>query len=502
MRNFLKITSIMMLGAAVLFTGCKKDKEEKFSVTLSVNDPAMGTVVGGGEFAEGTEIAIVATPTDGYVFQKWSDGITDNPRKLVVTQNVALTALFAENNGGQGGQGGGDGEPQSITLSGTINENTTWKDLGLPVDYIVDGLIYLEGNALVTVDPGVTIMFTGTNGGISVGKNAGLKMVGTATKPIIFTGPTNNQNVGAWDYISIASNRSENIWENVTFKNGGSTPDGAVVWIEPDAKVSMKNCIIDGSLANGIIVRGNAVFAAFEGNTITNCAKNPIFIDSWKSVTTLNANNIFATNGNNTIAISDGSWAFENSDKNTLKKMPVPYYLKETLRLGGSQTFTIEAGTVIKMASSIGIEIGEDVTFIAEGTATEPIEISGFENEKSYWESVWYESKKSNSSIKYVNFKNAGKGDENAAILEFYNGTKLTMENCSFSETEGFGIKIGDATSMKNVSITGDTYSNCDGGNVKVIDAFEKEDENGEWQTIISEGQTFDNFAAVKAAME
>lgn len=500
MKKLLKITSILMLGAAILFSGCKKDKDEKFSVTLSVNDPAMGTVVGGGDFTEGTEISIVATPTEGYVFTKWSDGITDNPRKLTVTQNVALTALFVENNGGQGG-GGGNGEPQSITLSGTINENTTWKDLGLPVDYIVDGTIYLEGNALVTVDSGVTIMFTGANGGISVGENAGLKMVGTATKPIIFTGPTNNQNVGAWDYISIASNRSENIWENVTFKNGGSNPDGAVVWIEPDAKVSMKSCIIDGSLANGIIVRGNAVFAAFEGNTITNCAKNPIFIDSWKSVTTLNANNIFATNGNNTIAISDGSWAFENSDKNTLKKMPVPYYLKETLRLGGSQTFTIEAGTVIKMASSIGIEIGEDVTFIAEGTATEPIEISGFENEKSYWESVWYESKKSNSSIKYVNFKNAGKGDENAAILEFYNGTKLTMENCSFSETEGFGIKIGDATSMKNVSITGDTYSNCDGGNVKVIDAFEKEDENGEWQTIISEGDTFDNFAAVKAKL-
>lgn len=501
MKGILKTTGIMMLGAAVLFTGCKKDKDEKFSVTATANNPEWGVVVGGGEFDEGTEIVLAATANEGYHFVKWSNELTDNPLKLVVTKNESLIAYFAEGNGGNPG-GGGTSDPQSITLSGTINENTTWKDLGLPVDYIVDGTIYLDGNALVTVDSGVTIMFTGTNGGIEVGENAGLKMVGTATKPIIFTGPTNNQNVGAWDYISIASNRSENIWENVTFKNGGSNPDGAVVWIEPDAKVSMKNCIIDGSLANGIIVRGNAVFAAFEGNTITNCAKNPIFIDSWKSVTTLNANNIFATNGNNTIAISDGSWAFENSDKSTLKKMPVPYYLKETLRLGGSQTFTIEAGTVIKMASSIGIEIGEDVTFIAEGTATEPIEISGFENEKSYWESVWYESKKSNSSIKYVNFKNAGKGDENAAILEFYNGTKLTMENCSFSETEGCGIKIGDATSMKNVSITGDTYSNCDGGNVKVIDAFEKEDENGEWQTIISEGQTFDNFAAVKAAMQ
>lgn len=501
MRNFLKITSIMMLGAAVLFTGCKKDKEEKFSVTLSVNDPAMGTVVGGGEFAERTEIAIVATPTDGYVFQKWSDGITDNPRKLVVTQNVALTALFAENNGGQGGQGGGDGEPQSITLSGTINENTTWKDLGLPVDYIVNGVIYLEGNALVTVDSGVTIMFTGVDGAISVGENAGFKIAGTANKPVVFTGPTNNQNKGAWGYIDVNSKRADNVWEYATFKNGGSDSGEWGCVIGNFGKLSMKNCTIDGSLSNGIALIGDGAFTAFEGNTISNCTNYPLFIEYQNSYFCLNANNNFVANGKNMIALRNFDFSVNNSNKNTLVKMAVPYCLLGWLRLEGSQTFTIEAGTNIKLTADAGISIDENVTFIAEGTADSHIEISGTENEKSHWENIWYGSKKSASSIKYVDFKNGGKGDDNASILFIANGSKLTMENCSFSETEGAGILIDNADEISGVNITGDTYANS-GSNVKVLCDFGKEDENGDWQDLISGGQTFDNFAAVKAAME
>ncbi|MBO7494905.1 MAG: hypothetical protein J6T98_00010, partial [Salinivirgaceae bacterium] len=84
MKNLLKITSIMMLGAAVLLAGCKKDKDEKFTVTLTANNVEWGVVAGGGDFADGTEITIVATPNAGYHFVKWSDEITDNPRKLIV----------------------------------------------------------------------------------------------------------------------------------------------------------------------------------------------------------------------------------------------------------------------------------------------------------------------------------------------------------------------------------------------------------------------------------
>jgi hypothetical protein len=40
---------------------------------------------------------ISATPTYGYHFTKWSDGNTDNPRAIVVTEDVTYTAEFAAN---------------------------------------------------------------------------------------------------------------------------------------------------------------------------------------------------------------------------------------------------------------------------------------------------------------------------------------------------------------------------------------------------------------------
>ena len=53
-----------------------------------------GTVTEGGTYAEGTEITLTATPDEGYQFTQWSDGNTDNPRTLVLTQDTSLVAHF------------------------------------------------------------------------------------------------------------------------------------------------------------------------------------------------------------------------------------------------------------------------------------------------------------------------------------------------------------------------------------------------------------------------
>ena len=53
-----------------------------------------GTVTGAGEYAYGTTVTIGATPAAGYVFVKWSDGNTDNPRTITVKADVELTAIF------------------------------------------------------------------------------------------------------------------------------------------------------------------------------------------------------------------------------------------------------------------------------------------------------------------------------------------------------------------------------------------------------------------------
>ncbi len=67
-----------------------------YTLAVSSNNPEWGSVSGGGEYAYGSEVEITATPNEGYYFVRWSDGELDNPRVVVVMENMELTAEFAE----------------------------------------------------------------------------------------------------------------------------------------------------------------------------------------------------------------------------------------------------------------------------------------------------------------------------------------------------------------------------------------------------------------------
>ena len=54
-----------------------------------------GTVSGGGTYIEGATVTIQAFPNPGYVFTKWSDENTDNPRTITITNDMTLVAFFA-----------------------------------------------------------------------------------------------------------------------------------------------------------------------------------------------------------------------------------------------------------------------------------------------------------------------------------------------------------------------------------------------------------------------
>ena len=68
-----------------------------YTVTAVPDDPSQGMVTGGGTYAVGTEIILQAFPYGGYVFDRWNDGNTDNPRKITVNANLNLTAYFKIN---------------------------------------------------------------------------------------------------------------------------------------------------------------------------------------------------------------------------------------------------------------------------------------------------------------------------------------------------------------------------------------------------------------------
>lgn len=65
-----------------------------YTITVLSDNTNMGTVSGGGSFAEGSTTTITATANNGYRFVHWNDNNTDNPRTITVTGNATYTAFF------------------------------------------------------------------------------------------------------------------------------------------------------------------------------------------------------------------------------------------------------------------------------------------------------------------------------------------------------------------------------------------------------------------------
>ena len=68
--------------------------EVNHTVSVAANDNTMGTVTGGGSYKKNASAVLTATANEGYEFVSWNDGITDNPRTIIVTADTTLIATF------------------------------------------------------------------------------------------------------------------------------------------------------------------------------------------------------------------------------------------------------------------------------------------------------------------------------------------------------------------------------------------------------------------------
>ena len=99
------VSAYQLAGGWEAFTNIQEPLAEH-SITVGVNDSIMGTA----KVDENTICGahITATANYRYRFVQWSDGNTDNPRTLVLTQDTILTAEFA------------------LTLSGQCGDDLYW----------------------------------------------------------------------------------------------------------------------------------------------------------------------------------------------------------------------------------------------------------------------------------------------------------------------------------------------------------------------------------------
>jgi len=184
-------------------------------------------------------------------------------------------------------------DPQQ--LNGTLTENTTLLNRNDAIDYIIDGGLYVEGNALLTIEPGVKIIFTNTSGYLQIGENCGIRAVGTAEKPIIFDGPVTNNNPGAWGGISVRSQRNDNEFQYVIINNAGANSNVALD-IAGSAKLKMSNTKITNSATTGLYLEHQASLPLFKNNEISNCGEFPILLNNIKQAENFDLTSIFLNN--------------------------------------------------------------------------------------------------------------------------------------------------------------------------------------------------------------
>ena len=59
-------------------------------------------MIGDGVFDYGTTITLIALTKNGYRFDHWSTGSTDNPYMLTVTSDTTITAYYVSSSGTEG----------------------------------------------------------------------------------------------------------------------------------------------------------------------------------------------------------------------------------------------------------------------------------------------------------------------------------------------------------------------------------------------------------------
>lgn len=66
-----------------------------YTIATNVSPAGAGIVTGGGSnFHLGDQVTLTATANEGYIFDHWSDNVTQNPRQIIVTGNATYTACF------------------------------------------------------------------------------------------------------------------------------------------------------------------------------------------------------------------------------------------------------------------------------------------------------------------------------------------------------------------------------------------------------------------------
>lgn len=326
-----------------------------------------------------------------------------------------------------------------------ITQDTT---LSAPCYNVPDG-IAIENSSKLTIASGVTLKFHAGKK-LEVGKGSSLYAVGTASKPIVFTGK--EATPGYWQGILYyRSNSINNKLDHVTVEYGVINIDNVSFASDP-ARFSIKNTTLRNASNLGLNIYGRSVkLDTFENVTLTGNDRSISLPDDM--VGKLGKDSHFAGNTDDRIHV------YESGIKQaqTWGKLDVPYFMRSSSTYDIEAALTIEAGSTVIFNSGAKFSVNSSGSLKAVGTSATPILFTGQEQTPGYWEGIeFYRSNSSNNKLDHVTVEY---GVINIDTVSFASDpARINLKNTLSRHASDLGFYIyGDSVKLdafSNVKLT------------------------------------------------
>ena len=142
-------------------------------------------------------------------------------KKLVLPVFLALAAVAGISSAVQAQTCGTTPSGSIITVpASTITTNTTWTSNNI---YVLDGFVYVDNGATLTIQPGTIIKGNlATKGSLIIRRGSKIDARGTAAQPIVFTSnqPAGQRAAGDWGGLIICGAAPQNLAGDPTIEGG------------------------------------------------------------------------------------------------------------------------------------------------------------------------------------------------------------------------------------------------------------------------------------------
>ena len=219
------------VGTYELEINIKRTKIQYYEVNAIAQDSIMGCVYGSGSYSEYDFVYLEAVANEHYHFVRWSDGNTENPRYVTLTQDTTFVAEFEANlydvivyaieNGQVEGVGaypygdiatltaipdegykfkewsdGNTDNPRSLVVNWYIELGVTFELDGTPVEdvdessmmiYVQDGTLYVEGaeTDYHVLDAAGRLIYSGRDAQLSLPRGVYVVVVGDEVEKVV-----------------------------------------------------------------------------------------------------------------------------------------------------------------------------------------------------------------------------------------------------------------------------------------------------------------------------